>query len=538
MTCFQEALEKYGPDKMPDRARRTAVNQGNLAFHCQQWSEAHQAYQTALDAGQILFEASGTQAGRQAELAENAGLAAKAAYCLLQLDPPRPQAAFAQLEQGKTRLLFESLTLRDVDLAQLPTSLAQKVKARRREIGELEAEMRLPAATSSRRDDIELGNKLLQKRRDLRALINDIRQTQPNFLEIESLPDFDDVIPVQGAIVAPLITEQGSVAFVIPHGVKTVTVAHIVPLPRCSGADLEALLQGWVSAYLGRKNQAGWATVVTQFTQKLWPTLIQPIAAKLNAFHCPKAIIIPQGGLQLLPLHAAWYEDNGRKQYFSEDFEISYAPSLSVLALAQKRLAARNSQTALIAGVNQYKKLNNLQNAVYEAQEIAETFNTRPLLNEKATSQALLKNAPGKSYLHLACHGSFDWEDALKSALYLANDEPLTLSDIMSKLALDSIRLVTLSACETGLTELSQLPDEFIGLPAGFMQAGAPGIVNSLWTVDDNSTAILMERFYAYLLDEPQSPAAALKKAQERLRRFSPRYQEPYFWAAFTFYGA
>jgi CHAT domain-containing protein len=47
-----------------------------------------------------------------------------------------------------------------------------------------------------------------------------------------------------------------------------------------------------------------------------------------------------------------------------------------------------------------------------------------------------------------------------------------------------------------------------------------------------------MERFYAYLLDEPQSPAAALKKAQERLRRFSPRYQEPYFWAAFTFYGA
>jgi hypothetical protein len=69
---------------------------------------------------------------------------------------------------------------------------------------------------------------------------------------------------------------------------------------------------------------------------------------------CERIVIIPQGGLQLLPLHAAWYQENGRKHYFIDDFAISYAPSLSVLALAHKRLNGRTGQKALIAGINTY----------------------------------------------------------------------------------------------------------------------------------------------------------------------------------------
>jgi CHAT domain-containing protein len=168
---------------------------------------------------------------------------------------------------------------------------------------------------------------------------------------------------------------------------------------------------------------------------------------------------------------------------------------------------------------------------------VADTFQIKPLLNEQVTRQAIMKNVSGKKFLHLACHGSFNWENVMESALFLTNDEPLTLNDILSpQFDLEAMRLVTLSACETGITELNQLPDEFIGLPAGFMQAGTPGIISTLWPVDDNSTALLMLCFYDFCLKMP--PATALKEAQAWLRQSYPMYDDPYFWAAFTFYGA
>jgi CHAT domain-containing protein len=208
-----------------------------------------------------------------------------------------------------------------------------------------------------------------------------------------------------------------------------------------------------------------------------------------------------------------------------------------------------------------------------EVEAIADYFKTKPLLNNSATRQALLDGGKGTAYLHLSCHGSFAWgDDPLASALYLANDEPLTLADIIGKLDLNSARLVTLSACETGITDLSQAPDEYIGLPAGFMQAGAPGVISSLWTVEDRSTALLMERFYRHLLDDGMSPVVALRAAQLWLRDITRKelgdyyksfirmsgveagsavidliraggapddrpYASPHFWTPFTFNG-
>jgi CHAT domain len=55
---------------------------------------------------------------------------------------------------------------------------------------------------------------------------------------------------------------------------------------------------------------------------------------------------------------------------------------------------------------------------------------------------------------------------------------------------------VALSACETGFYDINRNADEFIGLPATFMQIGATGVLGSLWQVDDLATALLMARFY------------------------------------------
>jgi CHAT domain-containing protein/tetratricopeptide (TPR) repeat protein len=95
--------------------------------------------------------------------------------------------------------------------------------------------------------------------------------------------------------------------------------------------------------------------------------------------------------------------------------------------------------------------------------------------------------------------------------------------------------LVVLSACQTALgKEIGQ--EGLIGLTRGFMYAGAPRVVASLWKVDDEATAALMKKFYEGMLLEHQTPAQALRAAQLWMRTQKP-WQSPYYWAGFVLQG-
>jgi CHAT domain-containing protein len=79
--------------------------------------------------------------------------------------------------------------------------------------------------------------------------------------------------------------------------------------------------------------------------------------------------------------------------------------------------------------------------------------------------------------------------------------------------------LVTLSACETGIADVVQgSADEYLSLPAGFLRAGVPCVVSSLWQVEDLSAVLLMERFYRNHLRERMAPGTALHEAQSWMR--------------------
>jgi len=96
--------------------------------------------------------------------------------------------------------------------------------------------------------------------------------------------------------------------------------------------------------------------------------------------------------------------------------------------------------------------------------------------------------------------------------------------------------LVVLSACQTALGKDIR-GEGLIGLTRGFMYAGAPRVVASLWKVDDEATAELMKRFYQFMLGEEQLPAAAaLREAQISIMN-EKRWQSPYYWAAFVLQG-
>jgi CHAT domain-containing protein len=105
----------------------------------------------------------------------------------------------------------------------------------------------------------------------------------------------------------------------------------------------------------------------------------------------------------------------------------------------------------------------------------------------------------------------------MQSSLTIGSDETMTLAHI-HLLDLPACRLVLLSACETGLTDPSFIPDEFVGLPSAFLAAGAATVISTLWRLNDESAPLLVNRFYRSHLLEGMSIPAALRAAQLWLR--------------------
>jgi CHAT domain-containing protein len=160
-----------------------------------------------------------------------------------------------------------------------------------------------------------------------------------------------------------------------------------------------------------------------------------------------------------------------------------------------------------------------------------------------AASRALATSAEIGQYriVHFATHGLINnlHHELSGIVLSLVNEQGhpqngfLRLYDIYNlKLGAD---LVVLSACQTALGKEVK-GEGLVGLTRGFMYAGAPRVVASLWRIDDRASAELMKRFYQGMLGERLRPAAALRAAQVSMWK-DQRWQAPHYWAAFTFQG-
>jgi CHAT domain-containing protein/Flp pilus assembly protein TadD len=142
--------------------------------------------------------------------------------------------------------------------------------------------------------------------------------------------------------------------------------------------------------------------------------------------------------------------------------------------------------------------------------------------------------------IHFATH-SLERKDPDRSGLVLSRfdekgqpqDGFLSLKDIYHlNLSAD---LVVLSACATALGPETR-GEGLIGLTRGFMHAGSPRVLVSLWNVHDRATSEFMAEFYRALLPEGRPAADALRSAQISMRSHTA-WRSPYYWASFTLQG-
>jgi len=151
------------------------------------------------------------------------------------------------------------------------------------------------------------------------------------------------------------------------------------------------------------------------------------------------------------------------------------------------------------------------------------------LAGSDATRDNLMRLAPQARFLHLASHGYFRRDNPMFSFLKLA-DSRLSFYNLLD-LNLNA-EMVTLSACHTGVNRVFP-GDELHGLMRGFLYAGAPALVVSLWAVNDRSTSELMRELYLQI-STGASKRSALRRAQLAIKE---EYGHPYYWAPFVLMG-
>ena len=239
---------------------------------------------------------------------------------------------------------------------------------------------------------------------------------------------------------------------------------------------------------------------------------------------------------------------------------ITYDSDTAVMKRENQRFGTRALSYNSFAEINKDEdrsSLNYLPGTKSEVEAIASMmksgkWNTDLREGEQANEESF-KDLSGKkvSLLHIATHGFF-----LPADTKLNSSQSLNLSGLMlaganniwqnrtipegiedgiltakeiSGMDLRSTDMVVLSACQTGLGEITD--EGVFGLQRGFKKAGVHTIIMSLWSVDDNATQLMMTEFYSNLI-KGMTKREAFLKAQRTLKT-TTGFENPRFWAAF-----
>jgi hypothetical protein len=175
-----------------------------------------------------------------------------------------------------------------------------------------------------------------------------------------------------------------------------------------------------------------------------------------------------------------------------------------------------------------------LEAAAREVRRVGDEVKVGSGATETALRQALASTRPW-SAIHLACHGLVS-PDPERCALALTpsgkDDGILTVPEIEQ---LDvNADLVVLSACHSGEGPIID-PEGCVSLARAFLVAGAPCVLASLGSVDDEATEAMMLRFHAWYRQEVPADEA-LRRAQAHVRA-QPKWRHPRYWACWTLWG-
>lgn len=522
IAAYEAALTVFTRDAFPREHMRTGRALGDTLLRAGELNEAASVHQSAREAFLVLFGQGFDESEARALIADAGPLFAEAALGALQRGDV--ETAIALADESRARLLSVSLRLQSLELSADNRALLEGLRAAIRS-----AQTAAENATGT--DRAAALAELTTLRREILHLV--AAGGTSGDRSSTALGEARRIASRGGAVAIPIVTALGGRLIVILGADEPKTI--VLNLPELTTERLSTILagpdgttgEGWTGAYFAnyfegeekQKRWPQWLAAIEQIGPELWRLFGRDLARTLEAHDLkPGAplVWVPSGWLGVLPFGLA--QDPESKRRLGDVYEIAVTPSLAALAAVRDRAAASDARS-LAAVVNPTGDLpaSELEGALI-TQQFPESAR-KALVREEATLDAVLAALKGRSHWHFASHGTFTWSDVRQSALILRDFERLSVGRLLDTSGLGRPRLVVLSACETGLSEITSNPDEFVGLPSTFMALGAAGVLGTLWPVSDAATALLMARFYELHIGEGLSPPTALHRAQAWLRQ-------------------
>lgn len=455
----------------------------------------------------------------------------------------RTTEAFEYIERSKSRAFVDMLAsltdtveakeLRSEQLEEI-AALKGRMSLLRRQLAAAWPEIKKDAP-DIRQEDIrqeELRTELRSLEKTYLLTFEELKRKDPEWASLVSVAVADlaavrDKLDKETALIELYQTAAGLHLIVIRKNSRPVSLRLSIDVE----AEAERLFS-LITALSGGVQDTRSHTYIKEVRKPLayfYELIIRPVYELIrDASHL---VLVPHLFWHYLPFHALL--DSGSRESLIDKFSISYAPSATALNLVCGG-DKRSYNSALILA----NPTGDLPYAEEEARVIQDRFSGRAktFIGKQATLDRLRDSSA--DIIHLACHGYFRGDEPVFSYLVLGDAEgkpsPFFLPDVFNLKLKAS--LVTLSACETGLSRFNA-GDELTGLARAFFYAGASSLLTSMWTINDKATSIFMNRFYEEIVSKGRNKAEALRLAILELKA-RPEYNHPYFWAPFFLTGA
>ena len=463
-------------------------------------------------------------------------------------------------EKSKSFLLLSSIHEKDLEEVDgLPEALLEKEKELRSEMALYNGKIVIEEKRCSERREKQLGlwkAKVLELKRVYDEYLNEVKENYPDYYHLKfdvntvDVRKFQTRLKESGQAVIEFFEgeERGFVFVLTAEELKIHTYEK-----DSSFLQQIRLLRLGLSQPNGAIHSGSSSERMTSNAHHLYRKLLEtPLKALPKSIS--RLIIIPDGLLSYLPFEcllmdsvASSNRSYAQFPYLLRRYSISYGQSVSLIekSNAQKR-EKKKSRYALLGFAPAYpdKKKNDstfvssLHFNQAEVQRAVQVFGGTMISGAEASREAFSEKASEANIIHLALHAQASDEHPLLSSFYFsgANDSMRQLYAYeLYRMPLNA-QLAVLSACNTGTGKWIR-GEGIMSLSRCFQFAGCPSMLTSLWAIDDQSTAELMQRFYQHI-QAGQTKDEALRQAKlEYLESADPATAHPAFWAAFTLIG-
>lgn len=490
-----ELAQRTGSDKLLRDGHRDlakiALHRGDVAGAARAVNESLEAIDRMLSG---LVEGQGALARqRNAEVVDLA--------LSIALEADDPEMLFGFVEAGRARSLLESLEKgEEIREAAIPEALLAQERAARLSAAAAQAKLERALREDNLKRIRETEGELTAARDGLRAAIRRIRAEARDaadlvYPETASLGEVRATLGRDEAMVLYTVVGNGMFALVVtPEGARIARLGATTAIEPVSG-DPDAL------------------------GELLAKSLNLPPAAR-------RVLVSPDGPLFSVPFGVVFAPR-----------EVVHVPSATTWRHLVDSARKRATRVLALGDTLPGEELPRLPFSKAEAQAVGDEVLLGKNASETELRRVLGKTGDAWRALHFACHAVVDPERPLDSMLAVTPDEEndgrLTALEVYRlRIPAD---LVVLSACESGRGRFYR-GEGLVGFTRAFLFAGAPQVLCSLWKVDDRATQALMEKFYEHWKGGKSSAAAALRAAQEHVRK-QKGWEHHRYWGAWTLWG-